>query len=185
MILRSSAAWASRVVVLMSTSKLCKLRLFMPITCGSSCRARCISSAQLTSTSGSMPKCLLYAYKRCSVMSSSIATMSKMVSAPARRASAIWYSCTIKSLRRMAGRFGMRSTACRTRARSSIVPLNQVGSVSTLMTLAPLWAYAKACSPACACRAILPLLGEARLISAMTPGTEGSVPCKRRRGKSI
>ncbi len=58
--------------------------------------------------------------------------MSRMASAPARRASAIWYGSTMKSLRRRG-----RPQAARASRRSSSDPPNQWGSVSTEHADAP------------------------------------------------
>lgn len=58
---------------------------------------------------------------------------------------------------------------CRTARRSSILPLNHSGSVSTEITSAPANAYTRACAGAQVLNEITPLLGEARLISAIKP----------------
>ena len=67
----------------------------------------------------------------------------------------------------------MPISACLMERKSSILPLNHSGSVSTAITLAPASAYTRAYAGAQASREIRPLDGEARLISAMRDSLKG------------
>mmetsp|Transcript_21427 Transcript_21427/g.66478 ORF Transcript_21427/g.66478 Transcript_21427/m.66478 type:complete len:298 (+) Transcript_21427:1735-2628(+) len=128
-----------RVVVLMSTVNVCRLRLLTPITSAPAASAASISSGVFTSTSGSKPRSRAAAMRRASSLGVRIATMSSAVSAPYARACSSWYSSMRKSLRSTAtdGQCPCAPSASRTEARSSRLPLNQWGSVSTLTTLHP------------------------------------------------
>eukprot|EP00160_Parvularia_atlantis_P017573 Unigene6100_Nuclearia_a/m.18689 Unigene6100_Nuclearia_a/g.18689 ORF Unigene6100_Nuclearia_a/g.18689 Unigene6100_Nuclearia_a/m.18689 type:complete len:330 (-) Unigene6100_Nuclearia_a:109-1098(-) len=162
---------ASDDVVFMSTVKLCKLRLLTPITREPSASARRISSALFTSTSGSIPRARDVRINSRSSSSDRHATISSTVSAPATRASSTWYSSTIKSFRKNAGRASaptLRSIAARASRRSSRWPLNHVGSVRTEIAAAPACAYVRAVASASAPGAMSPLDGDARLISPIT-----------------
>src|SRR5947207_1587110 len=76
-------------VVSKSTEKECKFRLFTPMTFAPRATATCSSSAEATSTSGSIPNDKLYEYNFSSCEVVNIATIRRIVSAPANLASRI------------------------------------------------------------------------------------------------
>mmetsp|Transcript_19630 Transcript_19630/g.26620 ORF Transcript_19630/g.26620 Transcript_19630/m.26620 type:complete len:222 (+) Transcript_19630:1336-2001(+) len=169
---------SSLAVVSVSSWKVWRFRLFTPITSAPQSSAISSSSSVCTSTSGSIPRARDAVMSSDSCVSSRIATMSRIVSAPFALASRSWYWSTMKSFRSIAGRcqaevfsgvgedVNSRLVASRTLFMSSREPLNQRGSVSTEITEAPTDAYVLPWSAASAPSAITPLLGEARLNSA-------------------
>mmetsp|Transcript_20787 Transcript_20787/g.65068 ORF Transcript_20787/g.65068 Transcript_20787/m.65068 type:complete len:219 (+) Transcript_20787:1-657(+) len=130
---------AQREVVVMSTSKVWRLRLLTPITRAPASSATRISPSLAASTRGSMPRLREKAMSDDSSAAESAATMRSAVSAPCARASSSWYSSTMKSLRstHTSSPSPPATSAARTRARSSSEPLNHDGSVSTEMVQAP------------------------------------------------
>ncbi|KAH3659299.1 hypothetical protein OGATHE_006183 [Ogataea polymorpha] len=124
-------------VVERSTLKSCRFLLFTPMTLAPTATATCISSTLLTSTKGSIPRLLEYAISSLSSSSSSILTISRTVSAPASRASRIWYLLKINSFRKIHGLLATESMAFLATSRSWIFPLNQVGSVKTEIVATP------------------------------------------------
>ena len=115
-----------------STSRVCRLRAFTPITVAPASSARSASSSVCTSTSAVMPSDSTRSSSESSTFCSSAATISSTRSAPCARASCTWYGLTMKSLRSTG-----TSTAARTASRSASEPPNRRSSVSTLITRAP------------------------------------------------
>src|SRR6478735_8372689 len=146
-----------------STSSVLRLRTLTPMIRASAATARSISSAVWVSTSTFMPSSRLRAVNSRSWASESEATISRIRSAPCARASQIWYSSTMKSLRSS----GM-STAARTASRSAREPPKRRSSVRTLITAAPPSAYCAARDAGSAMSASWPLDGLRRLTSAIT-----------------
>mmetsp|Transcript_31554 Transcript_31554/g.53256 ORF Transcript_31554/g.53256 Transcript_31554/m.53256 type:complete len:264 (+) Transcript_31554:602-1393(+) len=87
---RVAARLAWRSVVSRSSLKVCRLRLFTPITLASHASAMSSSWSVCTSTRGSMPTARQAAMSSRSWDTSKMATMSSTVSAPNARASRTW-----------------------------------------------------------------------------------------------
>mmetsp|Transcript_113362 Transcript_113362/g.307845 ORF Transcript_113362/g.307845 Transcript_113362/m.307845 type:complete len:374 (-) Transcript_113362:256-1377(-) len=161
-----------------SSLKVCRSRLLTPSTRAPAATATRNSLSVTTSTRGSSPCSRQHPMSALSLLRGRIETIRRAVSAPWARASSTWYSSTRKSFRRHAGLRVPLSRACcwvfkRTSLRSSRVPLNHFGSVSTDRTPAPTFEYFSACSPASMSAAMSPLDGEARLNSAARASPQG------------
>ncbi len=125
--------------------------------------ARVSSASSCTSTSAARPNSKALACKRTRSACSSAATMSRIASAPAARASNSWYSSTVKSFRRIGN-----PTPRRTAWRCSSAPSKNVGSVRTEIAAAPPCSYRRAMAAGSYRIASTPFDGERRLHSAIT-----------------
>mmetsp|Transcript_92869 Transcript_92869/g.267160 ORF Transcript_92869/g.267160 Transcript_92869/m.267160 type:complete len:340 (+) Transcript_92869:764-1783(+) len=178
-------SFASCAVRPLSSSKVWRLRLFTPRTLAPASSATFSSREDTTSTSGSMPHWRQQAMRARSRDCGKMDTIRRAVSAPWATASRTWYSSMTKSLRKHAGlraeaSAAQRCVVSRTSRRSSSVPLNHLGSVSTERTEAPTLVYSKACSAALRSTLMSPLEGDARLNSAARARRQGEASAASR-----
>mmetsp|Transcript_124728 Transcript_124728/g.233253 ORF Transcript_124728/g.233253 Transcript_124728/m.233253 type:complete len:358 (-) Transcript_124728:290-1363(-) len=173
----------------LSSSNVCRLRLFTPRTRAPASKATSSSCFVTTSTSGSRLLSLQQRIRSRSLERERMETISKTVSAPCATASNTWYSSTKKSLRKQAGlreplSFAHCAVLSRTLRRSSREPLNHFGSVNTERMLAPTFVYSRACTAASRSALMSPFDGDARLNSAARARPQGDCSATERHSAS-